>query len=147
MLIRAQTRSEYSHSAIMLKDGSIIESWQGKGVRRKTLADYEGIDFFKVEGVDENVVEEFLLSKIGAKYDYLSVFRFLSKRKPIPSEKWFCSDLVFSALEAGGVKLLNNITPQEVSPALLSLSTLLKKDKGVEWFANKSARPFWLRSL
>jgi hypothetical protein len=43
-LIRWQTRGEYSHAALLMPDGMIVESWQGAGVRVTSLSDWSHID-------------------------------------------------------------------------------------------------------
>ena len=130
-LIRWQTRSKYSHAAILLSDNTVVESWQGAGVRVTRIHDWHGIDAFTVIGMtplEWSVVEQFIKSQIGKKYDYLSVARFITRRKGDCPERWFCSELVFSAFLHAGVKLLDRVEPWEVSPGLLSFSPLLRED-------------------
>lgn len=125
-LIRWQTRSIYSHAAILLDDKeTIIEAWQGKGVRKKFILDWSNVDHFDVRGWDENDwrgVFRYLESKIGYKYDYKAIFRFISRRKMPANKKFFCSELVLSAALSIGKPLLNG-NPSELSPRDLSLST------------------------
>lgn len=128
-LIRWQTRSGYSHAALLLPDGQILESWQGAGVRMRTLADWSNVDCFGVEGVTTEQwrqAVEFAKAQIGAGYDYVSVMRFISRRNAPENGRWFCSELVFAALLFAGVKLLARVEAAEVSPAMVSLSPLLR---------------------
>ena len=130
--IRWQTRSQYSHAAIQLEDGSIIESWQGDGVRRKYLSDWEGVDVFDIAGapdLNEEEIKEFLLDQLGKGYDYRSVLRFLTKKKGDASKSWFCSELVFEAVKAGGLNLLERVEGWQVSPSVLSFSPCLVPSK------------------
>jgi uncharacterized protein YycO len=127
-LIRWQTRSPYSHAAILLADGSIVESWQGKGVRGTELHDWKNVDVFYVPSATNaqwfNVVL-FMLNRIGKGYDYWGVLRFITRTNMPPNDKWFCSEIVFEAFQEAGINLLERIDPWEVSPGLLSLSPLL----------------------
>src|SRR5688572_9599894 len=108
-LIRWQTRSPFSHAAILLPDGvTIIESWQGEGVRKKKVTNWSDIDKFTVN-VSPEVWEKviaFCESQVGKKYDYLQVLRFVSRRKGKDDSKWFCSELVFRGFELAGEPLL-----------------------------------------
>ena len=91
-LIQLQTRSEYSHVAIMLDDLSVVEAWQGTGVRK-----------------------DFLLTQLGKKYDYSSVFRFVTRRDALDNDRIFCSELVELAFIRGGLRLLRG-NPSHHSP-------------------------------
>ena len=131
-LIRAQTRSIYSHAAVRLTDGTMVEAWQSVGVRRMRDA-FDGhslgtlIDVHHVDGeYEEAAVEAFLLAQLGTGYDYKSVARFLSRRDSPADAKWFCSELVMAAFSAGGLELLNG-PPSHISPRDLSLSPYIRK--------------------
>lgn len=129
-LIRWQTRSVYSHAAILMPDGNIIESWQGEGVRTKKLTDWSNIDQFEVVGMTREqwiYAIEFARLQIGRGYDYLGVIRFVSRKSLPANKRWFCSELVFAALKQVGVSLLERIDAGEVSPGLLANSPLLKE--------------------
>lgn len=128
-LIRWQTRGIYSHAAILMRDGRIVESWQGDGVRVKTLKDWEGIDCFEVPELtseDWDRAIKFCLDKVGEGYDYSGVLRFVSRRKTGANQSWFCSELVYAALHYAGANLFRDIQPDEVSPGLLAISPLIK---------------------
>ena len=122
-LIRWQTRSIYSHAAILVGVDTIIEAWQGTGVRKKKITRWDDIDAFRIYCSDRQKkdVIEFLHKQLGKKYDYRSVFRFLIKIPAGINDKWFCSELAFDALLTGRMQVLNNIEPEEVSPAHLRL--------------------------
>jgi uncharacterized protein YycO len=127
--IRWQTRSVYSHAALLTPEGRIVEAWQGAGVRVTDIEDWEGIDRFVIPSMTPEqgrIAVNFALSQVGMEYDYWSVLRFVSRRSLPGNVKWFCSELVFAALRHAGVKLLDRIEPGEVSPGMLALSPLLK---------------------
>jgi len=126
--IRWQTRSEYSHAALMLKDGSIVEAWQGEGVRTTRLKDWCNVDVFGVREMTDSqwaIAIEYALEQVGKGYDYWGCVRFVSRRRLPENDKWFCSELVFAALQRAGISLLHRIRADEVSPGMLSLSPLM----------------------
>lgn len=164
-LIRWQTRSEDSHSAIVIGDvddvvfgvgdraltvphitGTLYESREGVGVRTLGLnrvvpnADLswygwptppkglQSVQWLELgPAVDVTDLEDFLKLQAGKKYDYTMVARFLTRRQEsrASSEKWFCSELVFAAVQVAGVDLLRDTEPWEVSPGLLARSPFL----------------------
>jgi uncharacterized protein YycO len=131
--IRWQTRSRYSHAAILLHDEqTIIEAWPGAGVRAKSFNgwdDWDGIDYFSVDAdFNSYRLENFLHAQLGKRYDYLGVLRFLSRDsdEDQKNKRWFCSELVFAAFAHAGVDLFRDTRAWEVSPGMLSKSQLLK---------------------
>ena len=129
-LIKLQTRSIYSHIGVQLSDGSVVEAWQGTGVRQiespfvghanNTLIDIYSIN----QPFDEAAVTKYLLEQIGQAYDYKSVWRFLSRRSAVADDRKFCSELAEEAMIAGGLALLNG-NPSEHSPRDTALSPYL----------------------
>lgn len=130
--IRFFSRGGYSHVAIILKDGSIIEAYPFKGVRRRSGIKDEikkdtTIETYMVPASHEECIsiEQFLISQLGKKYDYLSVFGFIlyaTKESRKASQKWFCSELVFAAFQKANINLLERVDAWKVSPSLLSYS-------------------------
>lgn len=133
-LIRWQTRSVYSHASLWFVSRNLLcESQYGKGV---ILVDNPAftceVDVFRISGdFDYAKILEFIEAQKGKKYDYSSVCRFISRRQESRKSKgkWFCSELVFAALQKGGLKLLERCEPWEVSPGLLSMSPFLVYEK------------------
>lgn len=127
-LVRWQTRSRWSHAALLLPDGkTIIEAWPGKGVQQKTITDWAGVEAFDLdltEGQWANAIA-FARSKIGCGYDYLGVARFLTRRERDNPARWFCSELVFAALDRANAPPLARIKAWAVSPELLAISPCL----------------------
>jgi uncharacterized protein YycO len=130
-LIKFQTRSKYSHIAIQLTDGAVIEAWQSGGVRRiaNPFIDHKSgteIDVFDIiVKFDEQTVEDYLYSAIGQGYDYNSVFRFVTRKNAPTNEEKFCSELAELAMIEGGLSLLNG-NPSHHSPRDTMLSPYLK---------------------
>jgi hypothetical protein len=150
-VIKGFTWSKYSHVSIVPSDGfhlelnkakymaecRLFEAWH-KGepsgvVRRRGIHDAHKkgtrIDVFGVEAtVKIAAVLAFLESQVGKRYDFRGVLGFVSRRDGAQAQdKWFCSELAFAAVQAGGVDLLRDIEPHRVSPGLLSKSPLLKQ--------------------
>jgi len=129
--IRWQTRSVYSHAALLRPDGSVIEAWPGEGVRERLIEDWTGIDAFTIAGCTPqqwNAANIFARDHLGAHYDWLGVLRFVSRRDDADQKlSWFCSELVFASLQHAGITLLERIEPWAVSPGLLANSPLLTR--------------------
>lgn len=132
--IRWQTDSNYSHAAIELPDGSIIEAWQGSGlelllmrgkVARKTLTDRSTITVFDVVQTPEQTAKivEFLEAQVGKPYNYRGIVRFITRGMTDPHDSWFCSELVFAAFQYAGINLLERIDAALVSPGMLEWSS------------------------
>jgi len=88
------------------------------------------IELYDVEGLNEarsSIALKFAMAQVGKAYDFTSVLRFISRRQErrTDSGKWFCSELVFAALQKGGVNVLERIQPWAVSPGMLACSPLL----------------------
>jgi uncharacterized protein YycO len=128
-LIRFQSRGEYSHAAILMPDGRIVESWQGAGVRVKTLSDWKDIDAFTIPNMPQAAWDDairFALDQVGKGYDYVGVARFITRKRHYTDiDKWFCSELVFAALQSVGFAPFDRIEPWAVSPGLLLVSPML----------------------
>ena len=140
-LIQFQTRSDYSHVALMMDDCSVYEAWHVGGVRH-LRSPFDGhssgtyIDIFRITDLrdcDVDQVEFFLSKQLGKKYDFASVVRFITRREAPADDKWFCSELVLAALKRGGVELLR-LPPSEASPRDVSISPLLQYDKTIDNF-------------
>ncbi len=128
-LIMWQTRGDYSHTSLVLPDGRQIEAWSdGVKVNAKFDAHSSKVELFTVTATDEQIAQivAFAQNEIGCKYDWYGDFCFLTRMHPNPSNKrWFCSELVYAALAAGGINLFRATEAAEVSPALLARSPLL----------------------
>jgi len=130
--IRFQTRSPYSHVAMELDDGTVVEAWHKGGVShsssfRALHTHRTPVDVFAIRPpFDKEAAERFLLSQVGKGYDFASVFRFLTRRKAPANDKWFCSELVEAAMIEGQLRLLNG-SPSEHSPRDTVMSPLLEK--------------------
>lgn len=99
--IRWATKSPYSHVEFVARNGNCISSsHRDSGVREKYIDLYSGNwDVVDLPFVPEDA-EEFLRSKIGAKYDYKGILLAQMFGTTRHSEvRWFCSELVCRALK------------------------------------------------
>lgn len=126
--IRWQTRGDYAHAAVQVCPNSMIEAKEGQGVRRTVVGIGEH-DAFEVPCMTADQwlgALAFLHEQLGKPYDYLGVLRFISRSPAGGRQSWFCSELVFAAALAAGVRLLERVEPWAVSPHMLSVSPLLR---------------------
>jgi len=75
-LIRTRTKSEYSHSAIYVGDGQIIESDIPDGVIKSPIKRYDHYDVYRNRLMTPEKAKEicdWLETKLGYKYDYMGV--------------------------------------------------------------------------
>lgn len=139
-LIRWATWSEYSHASWI--DGiHEYEAWHTRGERFKsgvrcviglgaghslgTVVDIYQVPELTVEQAQE--IRLFLISQIGKRYDLRGVLGFISRRDSAQyQDRWFCSELVFTALLRVGLPLLSNVPAHRVSPGMLALSPRLR---------------------
>ena len=132
--IRCQTRGKYSHAALELRDGSIIEAWQGAGVRRlrELKHGWDGVDRYRtalalpVDIEDKLEYEAMKILGLKPKYDYWGVLRFVSRSSKGDLNTYFCSELVMEVFCRAGYPLLE-APPWMVAPHHLSWSTRLVK--------------------
>lgn len=139
-LIQFQTRSPYSHTALGLRDGSVVEAREFTGVRRLEsqkafLSDLKPgtvVEVYEVPLVDEDSAEAFVLSQVGMSYDYVAVARFLTRVPARENKKWFCSELVAATAFSGHTPLLRGDS-QHMSPRDIALSPLLPPAPNEAW--------------
>lgn len=133
--IKRFTRSPYSHCAIILDSGEVIEAREFKGVRiikniKEAMDEDSVVDIYDFAASDNQKmqIENFLRRQLGKGYDYLMIVGFVTRashegRKS--TNRWFCSELVFAALENAGMVFLINLPAWKVSPGILSYSPKL----------------------
>ncbi len=132
--IRWQTRGVYSHVAVVLPGGAIVEAWHKPARVRIINSLAQGhtpgtcIDLFEVQTTprQEEIIIHFLRSQVGKRYDFMGVARFITRRNKDNSEKWFCSELAFAAFRVAGIYLLKRIKAHQVHPVTLVTSPKLQ---------------------
>lgn len=135
-LIRWWTRSEYSHAALILDDGRIVEAWHKPlltgGAVRVIMDLSDGhtpntpVDIFDLTGLTYQqaaVAKSFALLQLGKKYDWGAILGFITRTQSTGNQdKWDCSELIYAALSAAGYQLLDYMNPCEASPGDLARS-------------------------
>jgi hypothetical protein len=129
-LIKWRTGGEYSHIGLCLDWQYWIDAQYGRGVRKVIyLPSQSGIevDIYKADFKDENIVRKFLAGQLGKKYDLRAALNIgvCHKEDRHLSDKWFCSELAYAALQKGKVNAFNDTLPWEVDPNILVRSTAL----------------------
>lgn len=131
LLVRLQTRSIYSHTALLIPGTNwVIESYPGAGVRKRCLTDKDlsEVDMYDVKGMTPAMWQkaiEFAETQLTKGYDWRSVLRFVSKTSARENGRWFCSELVHKSIAEGGIRLLERVDSAEVSPGHVAMSPLL----------------------
>ena len=131
--------SEYSHAAWITPDGRCVEAWitnswklEGSVLESPRFdsihTDGTVVDFYSVKGFtpeQELQVAGYMRKQLFLPYDFRGIFKFLTRGMSSNNSEWFCSELVFSALKAANVTLLN-LPAWKVYPAMLSYSPLVE---------------------
>jgi len=127
----------YTHIAYCLdlsdqNDPIVVEAWWN-GVRKGWFSEVHtpGTEFavysVQVTEKQKEKIENFLQQRLGKPYDWLGILGFpLRNWKLEKKDRWFCSELVFTAFQRAGVELLKNTHPSEVSPRLFLKSPILQ---------------------
>jgi uncharacterized protein YycO len=135
------SRGKYSHASVVLQDGSVIESAPFKGVVRypniqATAKKDQLIDLYSVKSTVKQykTIVAFLESKIGCKYDYLSVFGFVvfsNRQGRKARDKWFCDELIIAAFNQAKIHLVGKMPAWKASPTTISYYPKLIVDKTI----------------
>lgn len=136
-MIRWFTRGYYSHVAIILDDGRIVEAWHsparvrvinhlGDGHERGTQ-----VDVFSFGVPYPASAVAFAESAVGMRYDFAGVLGFLTRGNTNRRNRVFCSELAMMVAKAGGAVLLQNVSDWKVSPSMLAMSPLLRFEGSV----------------
>lgn len=131
-LIRFFSWGPVAHVAMEI-DRTLYESIEGKGVisgpiitRRppptRTLV-------LECDSTQKQSMIDWWTHRIGWKYDWLSVFRFVYRRSETESteRRYFCSEAVMDAAAAAGIHLLERVDSSKVNPSMVYWSPILKK--------------------
>lgn len=128
--IRWQTRSVYSHAALLCPDGHLIHALADRGVVREPapFGPDDTCDVFNVPSMTSKQWEaaaRFAAAQVGKGYDWWGVIRFVARDRLPDSPNYFCSELVFEALAWAGRRVLERCEAYDVSPGMLGLSPCL----------------------
>lgn len=136
-IVKWQSRSHYSHAALLIPGtNTVIESYPFKGVRKRQLTarDWERIHAYAVPGMTGkqwSACIQFAESQLGMGYDWRNVFRFVSRIPARENQRWFCSELVFQAIEKVYLRVLM-MDASYVNPGHLGASPYLRRDEAFE---------------
>ncbi|WCE09486.1 hypothetical protein [Pseudomonas sp. JBR1] len=114
-LIRAWTRSPYSHCELVLPDGRFVSSSpRDGGVRAKVIEPDPAVwDFLPLPWLPAAHVEQLLEQEAGAGYDWLGILGTQILQAGIQSRsRWFCSEFC--------AKVVDLEQPQRYSPGQLA---------------------------
>lgn len=114
-LIRAWTRSPYSHCELVLPDGRFVTSSpRDGGVRAKVIEQDPAVwDFLPLPWIQAAHVEHLLEQEAGAGYDWLGILGSQILPAGIQSRlRWFCSEFCAHVLDLE--------QPQRYSPGQLA---------------------------
>lgn len=119
--IRLFIFSRWSHCAIELSNGTILDTTMRTGVRVTSkedfLKEYPDQTIIEVFLFYESIAETFALTQVGKPYDWTALVSLVLQRDWQEPDSWFCSELVEATLSNGGAKRfrdeVNRITPQQ----------------------------------
>lgn len=96
------TGSLYSHVELVIDGMAYSSSARDGGVRAKqldlTTGRWDVIDIEMVDPLAESDALEWFIERLGEKYDWAGVLRFVLPFVPQRSNQWFCSEAVATAL-------------------------------------------------
>jgi len=106
-LIRWWTSSNYSHCELLVPDGRIysVDSWEYGEVRYTSRYNIDNWTSIAIPMSDYRLkhLKRWCSDRVGQKYDWMGVVRFVLPFIPQAADKWFCSELCGAALKYVGV--------------------------------------------
>lgn len=108
--IRWQTRCQFSHCALYVGGGYLLEAWP-PAVRLHYCDDWSDMVAYthpEMRLADWQQAEKLIRSQIGRPYDYGAVVRFATgwqKDQDAENGKWFCFEILHWALRRAGFPL------------------------------------------
>lgn len=109
LLIRARLWENWSHAAVVLPNGDVIDAtFKAGGVRRRKLSDVlahaSAYKLIELPVPDQVAAMAFLHAQLGKPYDWRSILGWAtSDRDWRDDTAWFCFELCAAAAEAGGM--------------------------------------------
>jgi len=124
-IIRWWTNSKYHHTEVFLENSRLIGATVENNVYSLPVtevpANCDVIDLsINVTAAQLDIIENWVSSVVGHKYDYLGIVlsQVLPARIDSPS-RWFCSELSTKILQLFVVKQVISLTPNMISPEKL----------------------------
>ena len=135
-LIKLTSHGKYSHTAIILPHGDIVEAWEGTDNVRIIKNLSEGhtpgteVDIYTIDIPSELERDfiEFVLSQVGKPYNKWGLIAFYLNRLRFNREgEWFCSQLLVGACHSIGQYLWGSETKSwQISPTGIVRTSHLK---------------------
>ena len=127
-VIKWGTMSDIDHAQFVLADGRRLGAMPGQGVAYgPPPAAGATVERHKIDAPQS--VIDFAVEQLGKPYDWGAVLaigaRITLNRDWRETDRWFCSELVAAAFEAGGVPLVHARDLAVITPRDLTLSTRL----------------------
>ena len=115
--------SPYTHVAIDIGDGQLIEAWPGTGVRGRAIPNDPAITRWRLrEPVRDALKFDYAISilktQLGRPYDVPGIVDVVVARRLMPHDGWFCSELADAFYAWAGLMLEQ--TDEYVVPARFS---------------------------
>lgn len=127
--IKLWTWSDISHVEFVFPDGYLGADFpDGVKVRPFNYCNPTKEWFGVIECTDTQAkqVEAFARAQIGKPYSVLGILGFIVKHDFNKQGSWFCSELVYAAFQAAGIKLLNISDIDRISPVDVFESALVQ---------------------
>lgn len=119
-IIKKWTGSKFTHAGILLSDGNELSSWSECGVDIRSHELSEENKYYKIDGVSEEQIKDFIVEKLPSGYNNLGVVTAQALNIDIDNkDRYFCSELIYIALVQLGV-IEFYINPDKVTPGLLN---------------------------
>lgn len=133
-LIQWQTRSHWSHAALLFSDDTVMEAREFIGVRKLSFEAWltensnTPYEVFTVVTTEEQevIMRAWAEKQVGKPYDYVGVLRFVTRKnyEQQPDDAWWCSEYVFQDFLECGKELFDRTEAWEVPPHWLARSPL-----------------------
>ena len=130
--IRLFSWGSWSHAFLVI-DGMVYESREFVGVHcvpyAAAVAGTSAVQLFRVPSTPEQdqTIMAFACAHLGKAYDYRGIIGFISHREEAPHEydaRVFCSDYVFEAAYAAGIKFYRDRRGYQITPSMLEWSEI-----------------------
>jgi cell wall-associated NlpC family hydrolase len=135
-IIEWLTSSKYSHVAMYIGNGEVIEAQRLRSVGLAPLSEYDGkYDVYTCPTLTDDQrkqIIEYARSMGGIKYDYLDIARLFLRcvfRLELPIDdptRIICSELIVKAYSKAGIKLVQGREDYDVTPEDVAESKMLK---------------------
>lgn len=130
-MIRTAVNGNVTHAAVLTDQNTIIEAWQGSGLREKPMfTDLEGITPYSIAPEYEHLwpeIYQWMRDEIkkGKGYNYKGIVSFLIRISGANTNGYFCSEFIAEAFKNKNYPLLKRIESWKIDPYSLQTSPLL----------------------